>query len=239
MEILFEDDDCILINKPAGVLSIPDRFDRTIPNVLDLLQKQYEKIWIVHRIDKQTSGVMIVAKNAESHQVLNRQFETHSVRKIYLTLVSGIVSSSSGTIDLPIAEHPSNPGTVCIDSKGKPSITHYKVLETFRSYTLVEAAPETGRLHQIRIHFKAIGHPLAVDEIYGEQNEIYLSTLKKDYKTKIGEIEKPLMSRLTLHAQSITFEHPRRHSMQTIDAPLPKDFNSLLKQLRKHGSSSS
>lgn len=235
MEILFEDDDCIAINKPAGVLSIPDRFDRTIPNILDLLQKRYEKIWIVHRIDKQTSGVMLVAKNAEAHQALNRQFEMHAIRKMYLALVNGVVSPPYGTIDLPIAEHPSNPGTVYIDSKGKPSVTRYKVLETFRSYSLVEAAPESGRLHQIRIHFKAMGHPLAIDEIYGSQREIFLSSLKKHYKTKTGETEKPLMARLTLHAQSITFTHPRLNTTQTVNAPLPKDFSGLLNQLRKHG----
>ncbi len=233
-EILLEDGDYVVINKPAGLLTLPDRFDPGIPNLYHILKALYGNIFVVHRIDKQTSGVIAFAKNADAHKALNDQFEAHRVHKKYLALVQGRVPDNEGRIDLPIGENAARAGSMRIDtSQGKPSLTTYRVIERFLSYTLVEAVPLSGRTHQIRIHFKGIGHPLAVDEVYGSGEGIKLSSLKKGYKNKPGREEKPIMSRLTLHALSLTFRNFRSLDHVTVEAPLPKDFESLLKQLRK------
>jgi 23S rRNA pseudouridine955/2504/2580 synthase/23S rRNA pseudouridine1911/1915/1917 synthase len=233
-EILWEDADYVAINKPAGMLTLPDRFDPSIPNLYRLLKEQYGDIFVVHRIDKQTSGVIAFAKNAEAHRQLNERFENHAIEKKYLTLVQGRVADDEGRIDLPIGENSAKAGTMRIDTPhGKPSVTGFKVLERFLEYTLVEAQPLSGRTHQIRVHFKAIGHPLAVDEIYGSSEGIKLSSIKKNYKSKPGIEERPLISRLTLHAKSLRFQNFSDQKMVTMEAPLPKDFDSVLRQLRR------
>ena len=233
LEILFEDGDYVCINKTAGLLTLPDRFDPAIPNLYHILGERYGEIFVVHRIDKQTSGVIAFAKNADAHKALNAQFENHRIQKKYVVLVQGILKEADGSINLPIGENSGKAGTMKIDTvHGKESVTKYKVIERFVSFTLVEAEPLSGRTHQIRVHFKAIGHPLAVDEIYGNTEGIKLSSLKKNYKLKPGSIEKPLISRLTLHARSLRFFHFRSQNELTIEAPLPKDFESVIKQLR-------
>ena len=234
LEILSEDDDYVFLNKAAGMLTLPDRFDPMIPNLYHILTEHYGHIFVVHRIDKQTSGVIAFAKNADAHKALNGQFESHRIRKKYLVLVQGNLKDAEGSIDLPIGENPGKAGTMKIDTvHGKESVTKYRVIERFVRFTLAEAEPLSGRTHQIRVHFRAIGHPLAVDEIYGNTEGIKLSSLKKNYKAKPDAIEKPLISRLTLHARSLCFSHFRNQAEMTVEAPLPKDFNSVIKQLRK------
>lgn len=216
------------------MLTLPDRFDPTIPNLFHILKEHYSEIFVVHRIDKQTSGVIAFAKNAHAHKTLNTQFESHRVQKKYLVLVQGNLKDAEGSINLPIGENSGKAGTMKIDTvHGKESVTKYKVIERFVRFTLAEAEPLSGRTHQIRVHFKAIGHPLAVDELYGNIEGVKLSSLKKNYKIKPGSIEKPLISRLTLHARSLRFYHFRSETEMTIEAPLPKDFESVIKQLRK------
>jgi len=209
ISILYEDDDFLVINKPAGLLVLPDRFNRFAPNLFDILKKQYSEIFVVHRIDKETSGIIICAKNADAHKALGQQFEHHKVRKTYLALVQGNLPNDSGKIDLPIAEHRSEANMMVIDKqRGKPSVTEYRVIERFSRFTLVELQPLTGRTHQIRVHLKAIGHPLAIDTLYGRRKEIFLSDIKPKFKhTESGE--KPLMNRLTLHAARLEFVHFR------------------------------
>lgn len=234
LDILSEDEDYIIINKQAGMLTLPDRFDPSVPNLYHTLKTHYGDIWVVHRIDKQTSGVIAFAKNADAHRELNVQFENHKVQKKYWLLAQGALDREEGTVDLPIGENGSKAGSMKIDPiHGKNSVTKYRVIERFLNYTLVEAEPLSGRTHQIRVHFKAMGHPLAVDELYGSAEGIKLSTLKKGYKIKPGHAEKPLIARLTLHAKSLRFYHYRLQETVTPDAPLPKDFNGTLKQLRK------
>lgn len=233
-EILSEDEDYILINKSAGMLTLPDRFDPAIPNLYHILKSRYANLFIVHRIDRQTSGVIAFAKNALAHKELNLQFESHQVQKKYLAIVQGVLNDAEGVIDLAIGENSGKAGTMRIDTAhGKKSVTQYRVIEKYLNYTLVEAEPLSGRTHQIRVHFKAIGHPLAVDELYGHAEGIKLSSIKKTYKIKTGEIEKSLIARLTLHAKSLRFYHFRRKEPVTIEAPVPKDFDSTIKQLRK------
>lgn len=235
IEVIYEDEDFIALNKPAGILSIPDRFSKSLPNLYDILTKRYGRIFVVHRLDKETSGVICFAKNEEAHSDLTEKFEEHEVNKVYLALITGHLRNKEGKIDIPLSENPKFPGTMRVDYEaGKRSITEYKVLEEFENYSLVEVRPLTGRMHQIRIHFKAIGHPLAIDSIYGNRNEIFLSEIKKKYRLKENEPEKPLMNRLTLHALRLGFFHFRKKEYIEFEARLPKDFESLLKQLRKY-----
>ncbi len=232
--ILYEDGDFIGINKPAGLLVVPDRFNRFAPNLSDTLKKQYSEIFVVHRLDKETSGVVICAKNADAHRELSQQFEHHQVRKAYVALVQGNLLNDSGRIDLPIAAHRSEANLMRVDKqRGKPSATEYHVLERFNQFTFLELQPLTGRTHQIRVHLKAIGHPLAIDTFYGKQKEIFLSDIKPKFKhTDSGE--KPLMNRLTLHAARLEFVHFRTQQRISVEAPLPKDFSIVLKYLRKY-----
>jgi len=235
IEIIYEDEDFIVLNKPAGVLTIPDRFSKSLPNLYGILTEKYGRIFVVHRLDKETSGVICFAKNEEAHSDLSEKFEEHDVNKVYLALITGHLRNKEGRIDIPLSENPKIPGTMRVDyDAGKRSITEYKVLEEFENYSLVEARPLTGRMHQIRVHFKAIGHPLAIDSVYGNKNEIFLSEIKKKYKAKEDEPEKPLMSRLTLHALKLGFFHFRKKEYIEFEAKLPRDFESLLKQLRKY-----
>lgn len=235
IEVIYEDEDFIVLNKPAGVLTIPDRFSKSLPNLYGILTEKYGRIFVVHRLDKETSGVICFAKNEEAHSDLSEKFEEHDVNKVYLALITGHLRNKEGRIDIPLSENPKIPGTMRVDyDAGKRSITEYKVLEEFENYSLVEVRPLTGRMHQIRVHFKAIGHPLAIDSVYGNKNEIFLSEIKKKYKAKEDEPEKPLMSRLTLHALKLGFFHFRKKEYIEFEAKLPRDFESLLKQLRKY-----
>ena len=234
--VLFEDEHFVVMNKPAGLLSIPDRFMKDLPNMFNILEQQYGEIFIVHRLDKETSGAILFAKNAEAHQLLNGLFREGKVHKKYLALVTGRMQQKEGEIDIPLSSHPSKPGTVVPDYKhGKPAVSSYKVVEEFLSYTLAEVVIHTGKMHQIRVHMQAIGHPLAIDRLYGSSTNIKLSDFKRNYRAKKEVEEKPLMSRLTLHALQLAFSHPFTGKDIHIEAPLPKDFSVLLKQLRKYG----
>ncbi len=235
-EILFEDEYLILANKPPGLLSIPDRFAPEKPNLLALLNRQYGKVWTVHRIDRETSGLICFARNEEAHRHLSQQFEQRTVEKTYLALLDGPSVPEEGTIDRPLAESQSQPGKMVVVKKGKAAITHYKVAERFRQFTLVEARIETGRTHQIRAHFESIGHPLAVDRLYGRREAFYLSEVKqKGFHLSREEEERPLLSRLPLHAWKLALDHPHSGERLVFEAPLPKDFAAVLKQLRKWG----
>ena len=235
-EILFEDEQLILANKPPGLLSIPDRFAPEKPNLLALLNQQYGKVWTVHRIDRETSGLICFARNEEAHRHLSLQFEQRAVEKTYLALLDGPAVPEEGTIDRPLAESQSQPGKMVVAKKGKAAITHYKVAERFRQFTLVEACIETGRTHQIRAHFESIGHPLAVDRLYGRREAFYLSEVKqKGFHLSREKEERPLLNRLPLHAWKLALDHPHTGERLVFEAPLPRDFAAVLKQLRKWG----
>ena len=184
VQILHEDDDLIIVNKPADYLSIPDRHDETKPNILSFLNNKYGKVFTVHRLDKATSGIMCFAKNDIAHRHLSQQFQERTVEKIYYALVDGILTATEGEINQGIAPHPARPGKMMVSNKGKKSLTYYKVVEQFQSFALVEANIKTGRTHQIRVHFEAIGYPLAIDELYGNRTEFRLSEIKlKKYRS--------------------------------------------------------
>jgi 23S rRNA pseudouridine955/2504/2580 synthase/23S rRNA pseudouridine1911/1915/1917 synthase len=236
IEILYEDDRLVALNKPPGVLSIPDRFSPDKPNMHALLGARYERAWVVHRLDRETSGVICFALDAEAHRHLSLQFETRRARKYYLALVDGLPRPPDGEIDKPIGPHLTQPGKMALTAKGKPALTLYRVLDTFRQFALVEADIRTGRTHQIRVHFAAIGHALAVDPLYGRREALYLSEIKgARYRLGKDQEEQPLMRRVTLHAHRLELLHPDGQTTLRVEAPPPKDFAALLKQLEKWG----
>ncbi|MES2765746.1 MAG: RluA family pseudouridine synthase [Bacteroidota bacterium] len=234
LEKLYEDDDVVVINKPAGLLTIPDRYQARLPNMRDILKEQYGSIFVVHRLDRETSGAIIFAKNAEAHKNLNDQFEHHTVKKIYHTVVSGIVSQDEMAIDIPLAPDPVKKGLVRPSARGKEALTTIRVLERYRMATFLECNLHTGRQHQIRVHCAAIGYPLLVDENYAGTSEFMLSSIKKKFNLAKHTEEKPLISRLTLHAYSLTFKHPSTEEEISVVAPYPKDFRALLNSLGKY-----
>jgi RluA family pseudouridine synthase len=233
-EILFEDESLIAVNKAAQVLSIPDRHRPELTNIYALLLEKYGEIYIVHRIDKDTSGVLLFAKTAAAHKSLSEQFEDRTTVKLYKALVIGCPFEEEGRIEAGIAHHPTQLGLMCVSSKGKESITEYRVLEKFKNYSLLQCNILTGRTHQIRVHLKHIGHPLVVDFQYGGKESFFLSEFKKR-KFNLGkwEEEVPMLSRVPLHAYSLTFNHPVSGEQMTLTAEMPKDMRAVLSQLAK------
>ena len=236
IEILYEDQDMLFVNKPAGLLVIPDRFDQDLPSLNKLVEeKQGHKIWVVHRLDRDTSGVICFAKNEETHKYLSKLFQEHNVEKYYEGIVNGRVITPEGRIESPIHEHPTKKGTMVVGKKGKPSITEYKVLGNYSLYTHIQLRIYTGRTHQIRVHMQSLGHPIACDETYGDGKPFYLSAVKKKYKlSDKREEEKPLLSRLALHASKLVLEKPDGTKI-TVEAPLHKDMSATINQLNKWG----
>jgi 23S rRNA pseudouridine1911/1915/1917 synthase len=231
-DILFENDDFIALDKPAGILSIPDRKGNE-PSLKTQLRAKYGTIFTVHRLDRDTSGVIIFAKNEATHKYLSKIFEERNVEKIYQGIVQGAPPQQQGTIDLPIMEHPTKPGVMVINRRGKTSLTDYQLLESIGPYSLLQFRIHTGRTHQIRIHMHSIGHPIACDDLYGDGKPIFLSGIKRNFKlSKTEEAERPILGRLALHSQLLRFTdaHGQNHSLE---APLPKDLRALLQQLRK------
>ena len=237
--ILWEDEHMLLADKPSGLLTIPDRYRAHLPNLYHLLQDEYGEIYTVHRLDKGTSGVVCFAKTAEAHRLLRLQFqERHPVQQ-YQALVKGIPYERSGTIEVGLSAN--KEGGMRVDAKrGKPSSTAYQVLEVFRQHAWVEATILTGRTHQIRVHFKHLGHPLAIDPLYGSEEALYLSAIKrKRFNLKKMTEERPLLDRLPLHAFRLQLEHPITADPLAIESPLPKDLRATLNQLRKWSAVSS
>ena len=235
-KIIFHDDDIVIVNKPHDYLSIPDRFTLTKPNLVRFLKKQFEKVFVVHRLDKETSGIICFALNEDAHRNLSQQFEKRNTEKIYLALVRGNMHTEHGIIDKPIAKNTVVAGKMIIASRGKPSVTHFKVVERFKNYTLLEMDIKTGRMHQIRVHLQSESYPLAVDAMYGGEDFFLLSKVKlRKYKSGKDQEEKPLMSRCTLHSFRLTLDHPTTKERISFEAELPKDFRAVIKQLRKWG----
>jgi 23S rRNA pseudouridine955/2504/2580 synthase/23S rRNA pseudouridine1911/1915/1917 synthase len=238
--ILHEDDDILVIDKPAGFDSVRGQFAGEV-TVLDRLEKELpnmkEPLRVVHRLDRDTSGAMVLAKTEDAQRKLSEQWETRTVEKTYLAITHGVVPSREGVIDIPLKKTQSQKRPVLPDpSNGKPATTEFKVLEQYRSYTLVEAHPVTGRMHQVRVHFAAQGTPLVADKIYGSAEPLLLSEFKRGYhpSQRKGE-EKPLIARLALHAHTLAFNHPLTGERLTFTVEPPKDFSAAVKQLGKYG----
>ena len=234
-EIIYKDADLIAINKPSGWLTIPDRHDAELYSVKSWFEAKGEKIFIVHRIDRDTSGLLLLARNPEAHKYYNTLFEQRTLKKTYYGLVVGSVAEDEGVYDQPIEQHPTLLGKMRVGRKGKPAITHYTVEERFRGFTWVKFQIETGRTHQIRVHLYNAGHSLVCDPLYGTPDPILLSSFKRKFNmSKKEEEERPLLSRLALHAYSVDLVD-RQGAAHAFVAPLPRDLDATLKQLRKWG----
>jgi RluA family pseudouridine synthase len=238
LSVLYEDESILVVSKPAGLLSLPDGYIPDAPDLLAVLTPTYGDLWIVHRLDRETSGIVILARNAEAHANLNSQFEDRQVSKIYHALVNGNPLWDERSISAPLRVDADRSHRTIIDQEeGKPAETSFKVLERFgrqmKHYTLVEARPLTGRTHQIRVHLAALGFPVAVDALYGTKAPILLSDIKRSYRGD-PETEQPLLGRLGLHACRLTLQHPVSGATLTWEAPYPRDLSATLNQLRKH-----
>lgn len=236
-QLLYEDEQLLLVAKPSGLLSIPDRHQPDIPSLQHLLATAYGRIWTVHRLDRETSGVICFARTEEAHRSLSMQFEKRTAGKYYLALVDGRLVDDSGRIELPIGPHPRQEGKMAIISRGgKSALTDYRVLDRYKAFSWVEAQLHTGRTHQVRVHFQAIGHALAVDPLYGKRSELFLSEIKgKKFHLGKHEEERPLLQRTALHASRLIVAHPLTGQPVQGEAPLPKDLRAVLSQLDKWG----
>ncbi|MES2702854.1 MAG: RluA family pseudouridine synthase [Bacteroidota bacterium] len=234
IEKLYEDDDLVVVNKPAGLLVVPDRFNQNLASMNKLLEtKLGQRIWVVHRLDRDTSGVITFAKNEAAHRYLSILFQERDINKFYAGLVHGIVTPAEGRIEAPIAEHPAIGGKMIVAKKGKAAVTDYKVAEQWPLYSLMQFQIHTGRTHQIRVHMQSIGHSIVCDELYGDGKPFMLSSIKRKYRlSEKDEQEKPLLSRLALHAYRLEFEK-EDGKLVSVEAPLPKDISACVKQLNK------
>jgi 23S rRNA pseudouridine955/2504/2580 synthase/23S rRNA pseudouridine1911/1915/1917 synthase len=234
LDILYEDDEIVVINKTANILSIPDRYDPKKINLKTILENRYDSIYVVHRLDKDTSGVICFAKSEASHRNLNLQFHTRKIGKIYHLFCEGHPVVDNGLIDQPILKNSDGKGF--IHKKGKPSQSKYIVRKKFRFHSLIEFELLSGRTHQARIHAAHIGCPLIVDPLYGNKEAFYLSEIKKKYRLGKYKKERPLLYRTPLHAFNLRFRHPSTNKILEISAPYPKDLRALQNQLTKWSS---
>jgi RluA family pseudouridine synthase len=239
--VLFEDEALIAFDKPSGLLIAPDRWDKAKENLMDLVHgKLGEGVANVHRIDAGTSGLVLCSKTKQSLDFLSGQFQSKTVAKLYHALTVGLPATDEYTVDFVLKEDEAKPGRMCVVKKhGKASVTEFSVREKFlqpagrAGIAYVECRPLTGRTHQIRVHLAESGTPILNDPFYGDDTTLLLSGLKRGYKGRPEE--KPLITRLALHAGALTFTHPLTREKVTLTAPLPNDFAVALKYLRKFG----
>jgi 23S rRNA pseudouridine1911/1915/1917 synthase len=224
IDILYEDEDLLIVNKPAGMVVHPAHGNpsHTLVNALlyhvRTLKRFSNQIrpGIVHRLDKDTSGVMVIAKHERAHDFLARQFRNHKIQKVYQAVVRHVVQRDEGVCEEPVGRAFLNRKKVVIKpSGGKDAVTYFRILRRFRRATLVEVRPKTGRTHQIRVHMAHLGHPVLGDSLYG--------------------IKSPWINRQALHAHSLTFTHPSTHKTVYFEAPVPEDINRLMNHLEKEG----
>jgi 23S rRNA pseudouridine955/2504/2580 synthase len=223
--ILLETEDYILINKPPHLSTLEDRVSPR--NILAMAREYVPTAQACHRLDKDTSGVLVLAKNPEAYRTLSMQFESRDVTKIYHAVADGLHQFDQELVDRPLEKQ--NDGTVRISGNGKKAMTYFQTIRVYKRHTLVECKPVTGRMHQIRVHMAFRSAPIAGDELYGGK-PVFLSFIKRGFKLGKNVEEKPLMDRMALHAFSIDFAGSQGEKIAA-QAPYPKDFRALTKQL--------
>jgi RluA family pseudouridine synthase len=213
MKIIYKDEGILVIDKPAGLSVLPDGWETDAPYLLKILEAHHGKLWVVHRLDKTTSGVIVFARDAETHRALNLQFETHEVEKIYHAFIEGNPKWSETIAKHPLRVDVGRKHRTAVDNKnGKPSETQFKILKRYQDTALVEAGPKTGRTHQIRVHAYALGHPLLGDTLYGAE-------------------ETSVITRPALHAHSLAIH--LNGEQRTFKAPYPDDFRMAIERLKR------
>lgn len=244
--VVYEDAHLLVVDKPSGLLVSPDRYDKERPNLMRLLldgvaqgkawatERGLDYVANAHRIDLDTSGLLLLAKDKPSLVRLAEAFGNGSPQKTYLALVRGNPEADEFECDLKLRQDVRQPGRMRWARDGKKSLTRFRVVERFGGVSLLECRPVTGRTHQIRVHLKAVGFPILSDPLYGDGAPLLLSQLKRGYRPKPDEEERPLTPRLALHAWKVALPHPVDGRPLELEAPLPKDLEVALKLLRKH-----
>lgn len=246
--VLYEDEYLMAIEKPSGLLTSPDRYDPERPNLMRLLHSHIARgvPWAkergmsylanAHRLDFETSGVLLLARTKPVLTDLANLFGSEKPEKVYFAVAQGSPVDDTFKVDAKLAPHPTRPGVMRVDPKnGKRSLTDFKVLTRFRGFTALECRPRTGRTHQIRIHLRWIQMPLVADRVYGG-GPLWLSEIKPDYRARKTKEEKPLLGRVALHARTLSLDHPVTGKRLVIESPLPKDLKVALKYLEKYAS---
>lgn len=233
-EIIFENDTIIAINKPAGILSVPDRYDPDRFSIANWILSLHPDARPLHRLDFETSGILLFSKMQEAFGWYSDQFESRRVKKYYHAVTEGRIRSDEGIIEEAL--YTQSNGKVIISKRGKESATKWKILERFLHHSYVEVNPLTGRTHQIRVHMSSIGHPLLSDVLYGASGPLFLSSLKGKRKynlSKDEEAERPLFGRIGLHASQLVINDFHSKEPLSIEAPLPKDMAVAIQKLRQ------
>lgn len=224
--ILFEDENYFLVNKPPFLSTLADRNENI--HLLALAKEYASDAQVCHRLDKDTSGVLAIAKNPEAYRHMSLQFEHREINKIYHAIADGIHNFSETLVDEPILK--ADDGVVKISRRdGKPAQTYFTTLQSFRFHTLIECRPVTGRMHQIRIHLATLDAPITGDDVYGGK-PFFLSSVKRGFNLKKKTEEQPLMKRMALHAFALDFKDMSGAQLK-VSAPYPKDLQALLRQL--------
>jgi 23S rRNA pseudouridine1911/1915/1917 synthase len=229
LDVIYEDDSVLMVNKPAGMVvhPAPGHYEGTLVNALLARDPKIfkssvgmDRPGIVHRLDKDTSGLLVVAKSASAHQALARQFKAHTIHRIYLTLTLGVLKPARGRIELAIGRDRWERKKISMrTTRPKEAVTEYRVIEPLRTASLLEIKPLTGRTHQIRVHLASVKHPVLGDAVYGSRKAVCLGSLS--------------IPRQMLHARTLGFIHPATRQQVEFTAPLPEDFEAVLAYLRK------
>lgn len=232
--VLWADAAVLVVCKPAGLPALPDGYDPDAPHLRRVLEPVYGPLWMLHRLDRDTSGVLVLARTAEAHRAINTQFERRQIEKLYHALVVGVPPWEEKAVNLRLRPNGDRKHRTVVDARrGKLSATELQVLERFRGWSLLEASPKTGRTHQIRAHLAAVGYPILADGLYGDGSGLFLSQVKPAYRMSRPK-ERPLLDRLALHARELSFIHPVSGETLKIEAPYPDDFEAALRHLRKY-----